>query len=164
MSTIIKVPAYVAEKLDRTRKKDFRIETIKGSGPGGQHRNKRETGIRMTHKDTGLSAKCTTYKSQERNRRGAFMSIVKQLIAHYRVVGMRDAFVDTPDNTIRTYNKKRNTVKDHRSGEIGDYKKVLDGDLDVFTRLRGRECACTHARAVLTSYPGQCTSCKGEVW
>ena len=133
--TVIRVPAYVAEKLDGTRKKDFVIKSVKGSGPGGQHRNKRETGIRMYHKDTGLSATCTSFKSQEQNRRAAFMNIVKQMIAHYRVEGLRDASVNTlPTETIRTYNKKRNTVKDHRSGVIGNYKEVLDGNIDCFMK------------------------------
>ena len=128
---IIKVPAYVAEKLDGLRKKDFRIQTLKGSGPGGQHRNKRETGVRITHKATGVNATCTTFKSQEQNKRAAFIRLAHRLITHYRVDGLRETQVDM-SKTIRTYNFQRHTVKDHQSGATANLEKVLDGDLDVF--------------------------------
>ena len=128
---IIKVPAYVGEKLDGLRKKDFRLRTLKGSGPGGQHRNKRETGVRITHKATGVSATCTAFKSQERNKRAAFIRLAHRLIDHYKWAGLKETTVDM-SKTIRTYNFQRHTVKDHRSGVEANLEKVLDGDLDVF--------------------------------
>ena len=126
---IIKVPAYVAEELDGLRKKDFLIKSIKGSGPGGQHRNKRETGIRITHKATGVTAEATDSKSQERNRHNAFVKLINKLVLYYTRVQMKE---EMPTKRIRSYNEKRGTVKDHRSGVIGKYKDVLDGDLDCF--------------------------------
>lgn len=131
---IISVPAYVAEELDGLRKKDFKIKSIKGSGPGGQHRNKRETGIRIVHIKTGIRAEATDSKSQSQNRQQAFIRLVNKLVSHYtrEEMGMQ---INT--KRIRTYNEQRNTVKDHRSGVEAPYKKVLDGDLDMFIPSHG---------------------------
>lgn len=126
---IITVPAYVAEKLDGLRKIDFHIQFYKGSGPGGQHRNKRETACRITHRLTGVSAYSSVWKSQAKNKDEAFHRLVPKLVAHYRLQ-MPTVEVDV-SKTIKTYNEKRNTVKDHRTGKTGNYKKVLDGEIDL---------------------------------
>jgi len=60
------------ELLFRLTKKDFRIEHIRGSGPGGQHRNKSHTGVRITHPASGAVGVATDSKSQKANRRAAF--------------------------------------------------------------------------------------------
>lgn len=128
----IKVPRYVANKLDGLRKKDFKIQTFKGSGPGGQHRNKVETAVRITHIATGISAASTDSKKQSQNRSSAFLKLVKKLIQHYRKEHIGEVRQRVPPETIRTYNKIRNTVKDHRTNVEVDYKSVLDGELDCF--------------------------------
>lgn len=55
--------------------KDFDEKHIRGSGPGGQHRNKTSTGIRLTHRASGAVAEATEHKSQEQNRREAWKRI-----------------------------------------------------------------------------------------
>ena len=132
---IIRVPDYVAKELDGLRKKDFHIQTLKGSGPGGQHRNKRETGIRITHKKTGIAAVETGHKSQLRNRQAAFIRLAFRMVAYYTAeMRPRSDIVDleVSNETIRTYNFQRHTVKDHRSGVTANLEQVLEGDLDVF--------------------------------
>ncbi|KKL85670.1 hypothetical protein LCGC14_1952380 [marine sediment metagenome] len=63
--------------LFRLTKKDFKIEHIRGSGPGGQHRNKSHTGVRITHPASGASASATDSKSQKTNRKNAFRRLVE---------------------------------------------------------------------------------------
>ena len=130
---IIKVPRYVANKLDGLRKKDFRIQTFRGSGPGGQHRNKVETAVRMTHIATGISVESTDSKSQAQNRSSAFLKLAKKLIQYYTKEYIRTTQQSVPSRTIRTYNEKRNIVKDHRTGVEASYKSVLDGEINCFT-------------------------------
>jgi len=127
---IIKVPRYVAKHLDGLRKKDFRIQTFKGSGPGGQHRNKTETAVRIIHKATGISAESTDSKSQSRNRSSAFLKLTKKLIQHYKKEYAGEVRQRIPPETIRTYNAIRNVVKDHRTGVEASYRSVIDGDID----------------------------------
>lgn len=129
---IIKVPSYVANKLDGLRKKDFKVQTFKGSGPGGQHRNKVETAVRITHIATGISAESTNSKSQSQNRSSAFLKLTKKLIQHYKKEYAGAIQQRINPVTIRTYNKIRNVVKDHRSGIEASYKSVLNGEIDCF--------------------------------
>lgn len=126
---IIKVPKYVADELDGLRKNDLRIQTFKSSGPGGQHRNKVETAVRITHIATGISAESTDSKSQLRNKRKAFLKLVDKLVTHY--TREKIARSQTTER-IRTYNKMRNVVKDHRTGTEAGYDVVLDGNIDCF--------------------------------
>lgn len=60
------------QRINLVNKDDLDIEAIRGSGPGGQHRNKTSTGIRMTHRASGAIGEATDSKSQEQNRRAAF--------------------------------------------------------------------------------------------
>lgn len=129
---IIKVPRYVANKLDGLRKKDFKIQTFKGSGPGGQHRNKVETAVRITHIATGIAAESTNSKSQSRNRSSAFLKLTQKLIRHYKEEHTESTQQRASPVTIRTYNKIRNVVKDHRTGVEASYKSTLDGNIDCF--------------------------------
>lgn len=124
------VSKYVASKLDGLRKKDFRVERFKSSGPGGQHRNKVETAVRITHIATGVSAEATDSKSQARNKRNAFFRLADKLIKHYTKESIGEDETGRNLQRIRTYNEPRNTVKDHRTGIEAEYKTVLDGDLD----------------------------------
>ena len=131
----IKVSRYVGEQLDGLRKKDFKIQPFKSSGPGGQHRNKNATAIRITHKATGITAEASDAKSQARNRSNAFVKLVKKLIAHYGTQGQAVSFREEQnEGTIRTYNAMRHTVKDHRTGVTAKFKDVMDGEIDCFLK------------------------------
>jgi len=129
----IKVSKYVGSKLDGLRKKDFEIKMFRGSGPGGQHRNKVETAVRITHKSTGISAEATDSKSQITNRQSSFIKLAKKLIVHY---GAEEREL-SPDRervteVVRTYHAIRGTVKDYRTGLVAPYKEVMDGKIDCF--------------------------------
>ncbi len=63
------------ELLFRVTAKDFEETHIRGSGPGGQHRNKTSTGVRLRHRASGAVAQATEHKSQEQNRREAWKRI-----------------------------------------------------------------------------------------
>lgn len=65
------------DKLFSVTKNDFIIEFIRGSGPGGQHRNKCSTGVRLTHKPSGAMATATDSKSQIHNKENAFKRIIE---------------------------------------------------------------------------------------
>lgn len=56
-------------------KKDFKVDTFTAGGPGGQHRNRKKTAVRITHRQSGISSSCSTYKSQNQNRKEAFRKL-----------------------------------------------------------------------------------------
>ena len=120
------------------QKSDFAVQHVRGSGPGGQHRNKVATGVRITDKQTGLTAVATDSRSQTDNRAEAFRKLALKLLAHYEQVQS-----ETEERRvaagwgakIRTYHEVRGTVKDHRTGEERPYKAVLDGDIEGFGRV-----------------------------
>jgi protein subunit release factor B len=71
-----KEAAMERKPLVSVTKKDFKIQTLKGSGPGGQHRNKTETGVRITHPESGAIGLATDSKSQSANKKAAFQRLV----------------------------------------------------------------------------------------
>ena len=60
------------EKIFSLTKKDFRVDTFKAGGKGGQNQNKRDTGVRITHIETGISSECREERSQGQNKKRAF--------------------------------------------------------------------------------------------
>ena len=74
------------EKLLTLTKKDFRVDTYRGSGPGGQHRNKTDSCVRITHTASGISASCCSHRRQAKNKREAFVKLAKdkQFLAHIK--------------------------------------------------------------------------------
>lgn len=117
------------------RKKDFRVDTFAAGGPGGQHQNKTQTGVRITHIESGISAECRETRSQETNKRRAFQKLAKLLIERY-VTGKKEAPAISTE-TIRTYHEPDNRVKDHASGFQQTYDEVVDaGDLTKMVDAR----------------------------
>jgi peptide chain release factor 1 len=116
-------------------KADLRIDVYRGSGAGGQHRNKTSTAVRITHIPTGLSSTCETHKSQVQNKREAFRKLADKLVPM-----MKEALrtVEVPSvctERVRTYHLEDNRVTDHRvPKKRWDPKRVLDGDLDDIIR------------------------------
>ena len=128
--------------------KDLRIDTFRSSGAGGQHVNKTESAIRITHLPTGIVVSCQNERSQHKNRSTA-MKVLKarlydlELKKREEVNAKREG--DKKDiawgSQIRSYVlHPYRMVKDHRTGvEVGDADRVLDGDLAPFIEgfLRG---------------------------
>lgn len=120
---------------------DLRIETFRAGGPGGQHVNKTESAVRITHIPTGIVVQCQNERSQHRNKATA-MKILKaklyELEERKRAEKLKELHEEKKEiawgSQIRSYIlQPYRLVKDHRTGyEIGDVEAVLDGELDGF--------------------------------
>jgi peptide chain release factor 2 len=121
--------------------KDLRVDTYRSSGAGGQHVNKTDSAIRLTHLPSGIVVSCQNERSQHQNRARA-MQILEAKLAE-RARAQRQAEMNAlsghrSDNAwgsqIRSYvQAPYQLVKDHRSDfETGNVEAVLDGDLDGF--------------------------------
>jgi peptide chain release factor 2 len=121
--------------------KELRVDTYRSSGAGGQHVNKTDSAIRITHLPSGIVVSCQNERSQHQNRARAMQILEAKLAERARV--QRQAEMDAlsgqrSDNAwgsqIRSYvQAPYQLVKDHRSDvETGNVEAVLDGDLDDF--------------------------------
>ena len=119
---------------------DLRTDVYRSSGAGGQHVNKTESAVRITHIPTGLVAACQNGRSQHQNRDTAMKMLTAKLYEHE--LQKRNAERDAVEagksdigwgNQIRNYALDQSRIKDLRTGvERSDTQKVLDGDLDEF--------------------------------
>lgn len=120
---------------------DLRIDTYRSSGAGGQHVNKTESAIRITHIPTGIVVQCQNERSQHSNKESAMTMLKAKLVelkerAHKEKI--EDLTGELKDNgfgsQIRSYVFQPYTmVKDHRTGvETGNIDSVMDGDIDNF--------------------------------
>ena len=114
---------------ETVRKEDLRIDFYRGSGKGGQNRNKRDTACRITHIPTGIATTCEEQRTQGQNKKIAFEKLTKKLIPLMKEAAKTTVFPGTGER-IRTYNEKSNTVIDHRTGKTAPMDRVLNGDLD----------------------------------
>ncbi len=121
---------------------DLQIDTFRASGAGGQHVNKTESAIRVTHRPTGLMVSMQDEKSQLQNRIRAFAVLRSRLLQLEQEKADAQASAARKDQIggggrsekVRTYNFKENRVTDHRIGlTIHQLDKVLAGDLSTFS-------------------------------
>ncbi len=121
--------------------KDLRIDTYRASGAGGQHVNKTDSAIRITHLPTNIVVQCQNDRSQHRNRANAFAMLRARL--YERELQLREEEANAANaaktdigwgNQIRSYvMQPYQLVKDLRTGvEIGNVQAVLDGAIDPF--------------------------------
>jgi peptide chain release factor 2 len=122
---------------------DLQIDTYRASGAGGQHVNKTDSAVRITHKPTGVVVQCQNERSQSANKATAMAMLRSKLVE--RAERERQAEIarergEAQDvnfgSQIRSYVLHPYTmVKDHRTDfEVGSAERVLDGDLDGFVR------------------------------
>ncbi len=118
---------------------DLQIDTFRSSGAGGQHINKTESAIRITHIPTGTVVECQDERSQHKNKDKAMKILRSRILEaerekqHSEIAGERKAQVGTGDRSerIRTYNYPQGRVSDHRIGlTLYKLEAVLNGDLD----------------------------------
>ena len=118
---------------------DMRIDTYRSSGAGGQHVNKTESAIRITHLPTGIVVSCQDEKSQLKNKEQALRVLKSRLFEYYQsqqdaaLASARKSLVGSGDRSerIRTYNFPQGRVTDHRIGlTLYKIEQFLDGDMD----------------------------------
>jgi peptide chain release factor 1 len=118
---------------------DLRIDTFRASGAGGQHINKTDSAVRITHVPTGIVVECQDDRSQHRNKAQA-MSVLaarindaKQREQQQQIASRRKSLIGSGDRSerIRTYNFPQGRITDHRIN-LTLYKidAIMDGDLD----------------------------------
>lgn len=116
--------------------KEFKITYTRGTGPGGQHKNKVETCVVITHIPSGMQEKCEETRSKLQNEKLAMTRLLrriedeKQRLLDENKNDQRKKLIKNKGN-LRTYNYPRNEVVDHRTGKRANLKKVMDGDLDL---------------------------------
>ena len=119
---------------------DLRVDTYRASGAGGQHVNRTESAIRITHLPTGIVVQCQNDRSQHKNRATA-MKQLKAKLYELEMQKRREKAEQVEDSKsdigwgsqIRSYVLDQSRIKDLRTGvEVGNTQAVLDGDLDRF--------------------------------
>lgn len=119
---------------------DLRIDTYRASGSGGQHVNKTDSAVRITHEPTGIVVQCQSDRSQHRNKDSA-MSMLKARLYEHEMQQRRTEQQAVEDeksdigwgSQIRSYVLDQSRIKDLRTGvETGNTQAVLDGDLNQF--------------------------------
>lgn len=126
--------------------KDLRIDTYRSSGAGGQHINKTDSAIRITHLPTGIVVSCQDERSQLKNREKAMMILKAKLYDFYQgqknkeYADTRKSQVGTGDRSerIRTYNFPQGRITDHRIGYTAyNLLEFMNGDIDeLLTELQ----------------------------
>jgi peptide chain release factor 2 len=122
---------------------DLQVDTYRASGAGGQHVNKTDSAVRITHRPSGIVVQCQNERSQSSNRATAMAMLRAKLLERQERERQEEIAKEKGDaqdvnfgSQIRSYVLHPYTmVKDHRTGhEMGDVQRVLDGDLDGFVR------------------------------
>jgi peptide chain release factor 2 len=120
---------------------DIRVDTYRSSGAGGQHVNKTDSAIRITHLATGIVVQCQNERSQIQNRETAMRMLKSKLIERHEAEKMQEMLEIKGElkkiewgSQIRSYVFHPYTlVKDHRTGmEAGNITAVMDGEIDAF--------------------------------
>jgi peptide chain release factor 2 len=122
---------------------DLQIDTYRASGAGGQHVNKTDSAVRITHRPSGIVVQCQNERSQSANKDTAMKMLRAKLLERYERERQEEIAKEKGEtldvnfgSQIRSYVLHPYTmVKDHRTDrEMGDAQRVLDGDLDGFVR------------------------------
>jgi peptide chain release factor 2 len=140
----VEVAPLVEENVDiEIDPEDLQIDTYRASGAGGQHVNKTDSAVRITHKPTSVVVQCQNERSQSANKNTAMAMLRAKLIEREEQRRREELAKEKGEaqdvgwgSQIRSYVLHPYTmVKDHRTNvEVGDAQRVLDGDLDPFVR------------------------------
>jgi len=117
---------------------DIRVDTLRASGPGGQHVNRRESAIRITHLSTGITVSCQEGRNQQQNKEKAMEVLRARLLQRKILKEMAARGNERREQIgeamraekIRTYNFPQNRITDHRLNKSWhNLDKIIDGDL-----------------------------------
>lgn len=119
---------------------DLKVDTYRASGAGGQHVNRTDSAVRITHMPSGIVVQCQSDRSQHKNRDSAMKQLksklyeMEMLKRNEKQQQLEDSKSDIGwGHQIRSYVLDQSRIKDLRTGvEVGNTQAVLDGDLDVF--------------------------------
>ena len=134
--------------------KDLRVDTYRASGAGGQHVNKTDSAVRITHLPTGIVAQSQNERSQIQNRSTAMQILRSRLLERKELEQAEELAKERGEqksaewgSQIRSYFLHPDQrVKDHRTNyEVGDTNRVLDGDIDAFVREYLNHAASTNS-------------------
>lgn len=134
-------PEIIADTDVQIRQEDLKVDTYRSSGAGGQHVNKTESAVRITHIPTGIIVQCQNERSQIQNREVCMRMLMSKLVEMKEREQMEQAQEIKGElkkiewgSQIRSYVFQPYTmVKDHRTGtETGNVSAVMDGELDEF--------------------------------
>ncbi|MGE4606914.1 MAG: peptide chain release factor 2 [Myxococcota bacterium] len=140
VSVVPEIDDAIEVELDEA---DVRVDTYRASGAGGQHVNKTDSAVRMTHVPTGIVVQCQNERSQHKNRSAAMKILRARLFERARQEREAEMAAARGEqrqidfgSQIRSYTlHPQQRVKDHRTDlEIGNVSAVLDGDIDRFIR------------------------------
>ncbi len=133
---ILPEPDEVEIEIDE---KDLKIDTYRASGPGGQHVNKTDSAIRITHLPTGIVTQCQEERSQHKNRAHAMRMLrvklyeIEEQKRLSEIASTRKSLVGTGERSekIRTYNFRDGRITDHRIGlTLYKIESIMNGELD----------------------------------
>ncbi|MBI5917287.1 MAG: peptide chain release factor 1 [Bacteroidetes bacterium] len=136
-ATVAVMPKMEMEDVNINRS-DLKIDTFRSSGAGGQHVNKTESGVRLTHLPTGVVVECTEGRSQHSNKEIAEQRLYQKIFEMQRdkmnseIAARRKSLVGSGDRSekIRTYNFPQNRVTDHRIDlTLYNLDQVLEGEI-----------------------------------
>lgn len=143
-ATVLVMPEMEEVDID-INKNDLRIDTYRASGAGGQHINKTDSAVRITHIPTGIVAASQDGRSQHDNKDKAMKALVAKIYDHFEQIkaeaigSERKSKVGSGDRSekIRTYNYPQNRVTDHRIGlTIQQLDRIVEGKMDdIITAL-----------------------------
>ncbi len=138
MVTVVVLPQV--EEVDvEIDKNDVRVDKFSASGPGGQHVNKTQSAIRLTHEATGIVVSCQDEKSQTKNLAKAWKVLRARVADHFKSIADEERGAQRrslrgrghPHAPRRTYNIPQDRCTDHRVGvTVHGLPQILDGDLD----------------------------------
>ncbi|MEZ4995441.1 MAG: peptide chain release factor 1 [Saprospiraceae bacterium] len=139
-ATVAVIPKVEEDDID-IRREDLRIDVFRSSGAGGQHVNRTESAVRMTHLPTGIVSESQDSRSQIKNREIALQRLYVKIQDKMRqeqmssVAAQRRSLVGSGDRSekIRTYNYPQNRVTDHRlEGDVKNFnlEQVVEGQLE----------------------------------
>lgn len=97
-------------------RKDFRVDTYRAQGKGGQHKNKTDSAVRITHIATGICAECSEERSQTVNKKKAFGKLAKKLMKTLAPKA-QIARYQAGEEKVRTYNLAEDYIRNERTGE-----------------------------------------------